>query len=310
MATEHKINYYYNSLKKGKYGDHNMGFFSTLGEIIINLFYLLGTLVIELIRLPKKIKSGAVKEKIKEIKVEFGKGMDSLGKISSMGGGVKRAVKEVKVGDLTSKDDAPIMVKGARFHPSEKENTVLKLQVSAAAFLIVSILYSFNLISFIIFAVVGIILIFLIIYILYYQVRVMYAEDFNAYRDFFIMYIMVGLLIVVVANNPAFSTTFFFAFFPSLSILLFAIIAVIAVFLVFRIRYYRNYTFGEVIEAGENTSYVRVDYDIRSNVKPDIYIVENNGFKTKKGNIVKLAIEGSLFSARGNRPTKILEIVS
>ncbi|MDI9624436.1 MAG: DUF2101 family protein [Methanothermobacter sp.] len=274
---------------------------------------MLGTLVIELIRLPKKIKSGAVKEKIKEIKVETisRKGMALLGKIGAHDNfGVKR-MKGAKVEDLTPiEDEVHIMVKGARFHPSEKENTVLKLQVSAAAFLIVSILYSFNLVSFIIFAAVGIILVFLIVYILYYQVRVMYAEDFNAYRDFFIMYIMVGLFIVVVANNPAFSTSFFFTFFPSLSILLFAIIAVIIVFLVFRIRYYRNYTFGEVIEVGENTSYVRVDYDIRSNVKPDIYIVENNGFKAKKGNIVKLAIEGSLFSARGNRPTKILEIVS
>jgi len=285
-----------------------MGFFSTLGEIIINLFYLLGTLVIELIRLPRRIKSGAVKERIKEIKVEmiFKKGMLLLGKMGS-----RDAVKEAKVENSTTiEDDAPIMVRGARFHPSEKENTILKLQVSAAAFLIVSILYSFNLISFIIFAAVGIILILLIIYILYYQVRVMYAKDFNAYRDFFIMYIMVGLLIVVVANNPAFSTSFFFTFFPSLSILLFALIAVIVVFLVFRIRYYRNYTFGEVIEAGENASYVRVDYDIRSNVKPDIYIVENNGLKVKKDDIVKVAIEGSLFSAQGNRPTKILEVIS
>ncbi|HIH62522.1 MAG TPA: DUF2101 family protein [Methanobacteriales archaeon] len=279
-----------------------MGFFSTLGEIVINFFYLIGTFIIELIKLPERIRAGTIRENIKEIFRKWGEiGSADVSKIKIM--------KKAKIKNI-SEDDAPIMVKGTRFHPSEKENTILRLQISAVAFITVSILYSLNLISFIIFALLGVSIIFLISYILHYQVRVMYVEDFNAYRDFFIMYIMVGFLIVLVANNPAFSTSFFFAFFPSLSILIFAVIAVVTVFLIFRVRYYRDYTLGEVIEAGKNTSYVRVDYDIRSNVKPDTYIVENNGFKVKENDIVKLAIEGSLFSARGNQPTKIIEIVS
>ena len=286
-----------------------MGFFSTLGEIIIKVFYWIGTIVIELIKLPGRIRSGDVKERIRgmEMGEMFRKAREMSSEIVSQHA---HGIGRIRGGeDKVQVDDAHIMIRGARFEPSEKENTILKLQLSATAFIITSILYSFNLIPLIIFGSVGVLLIFMVGYILYYQVRIMYPDDFNAYRDFFIMYIMVGFFIVVVANNPAFSTSFFFTFFPSLSILLFAVIAVLVVFLVFRIRYYRDYTFGEVIEAGKNASYVRVDYDIRSNVKPDIYVVENNEFKVKENDRVKLAIEGSLFSARGNHPTKIIGII-
>jgi len=277
-----------------------MRFFSKLGELFINLFTLIGTLIFELIELPRRIRSKDFRKKI-----DITRFMEQWRKIPAHLDKLERKISDVKA---SVEDNATIM-KSIHFEASEKENTILKLQLSATAFLITSILYSFNIISIIIFGIVGVPLIFTICYILYYQVKVMYPEDFNAYRDFFIMYIMVGILLIMVANNPAFSTSFFFTFFPSLSILLFAMIAVLAVFLIFRIRYYREYTFGKVIETGKNTSYVRVDYDIRSNVKPDIYIVENNGFKVKKDDIVKLAIEDSLFSVKGNRPTKIIGIV-
>jgi uncharacterized membrane protein len=71
-------------------------------------------------------------------------------------------------------------------------------------------------------------------------------------------------------------------------------------------KYHRNYTFGEIIEAGNNTSHVKVDYDIRSNVKPDIYIVENNGFDVVEQEMVKIEIDGSAFNMKGNRPSKVI----
>ena len=70
-------------------------------------------------------------------------------------------------------------------------------------------------------------------------------------------------------------------------------VAVLAVFLIFRLRYYRNFTFGTVIEGGKNTAYVKVEYDIRSNVKPDIYIVENN-VGAVEGDYVKLQLEAKI----------------
>jgi len=263
-----------------------MGFFSSLGEIVIAIFRLLGTLVLELVKLPERIKSGNVKEKFSEIKFET-----ILERTPKSGVTGKKSVKE------PIRDDV-------RFDPGEKENTVLKLQISAAAFIITAILYAFNIISLVIFLFVGIILIVLIAYILYYQIRIMYPDDFNAYRDFFLMYIAVGFLIIIVANNPIIYSLFSFTLLPSIGVLIFALIAVAAIFIIFRIRYYRDYTFGEVIEVGENTSQVRVDYDIRANVKPDIYIVENNNFKVKEHDIVKLSTETSLF--RESKPKKII----
>ncbi|MBC7117443.1 MAG: DUF2101 family protein [Methanothermobacter tenebrarum] len=260
-----------------------MGFFSTLGEIFITIFRLLGTLVLELVKLPERIKSGNVKEKVSGIKL-----------------GLERASKS----QVTSEKGEENISGDVFFDPGEKENAVLKLQVSAAAFIITSILYAFNILSLFIFLPVSIILILLVAYILYYQIKIMYPDDFQAYRDFFLMYIAVGFLIIIVANNPLIYSLFSFTLLPSLGVLIFALVAVAAIFIIFRVRYYRDYTFGEVIEVGENTSQVRVDYDIRANVKPDIYIVENNDFKVKEHDIVKLSIESSLF--RESKPKKII----
>ena len=99
---------------------------------------------------------------------------------------------------------------------------------------------------------------------------------------------------------------FSFTLLPSLSVLIFAVVAVVAVFLIYRIRYYRNFTYGTVIEEGKNTAYVKVEYDIRSNVKPDIYIVENR-VGAYEGEVVKLKLEEKIMSMGGNKPIKIIE---
>lgn len=136
----------------------------------------------------------------------------------------------------------------------------------------------------------------------------MYHIDFNAYRDFFLMYVAVGIFLVLINTNSNFVMAFSFQMLPSLTVLIFAVLAVIAVFLIFRIRYYRNFTFGTVLEDGKNTAYVKVEYDIRSNVKPDIYIVGNN-VNAKEGDYVKLILEEKLVNINGNKPVNIMEII-
>ncbi len=109
-----------------------MGFFSRLGEIVITLFNLLGTLILELVKLPEKIKSKDILEEISRIKHEAGalKGLK-----------VEGASEDLPV----ETDTSPVI--GASFDLSEKESTVLRLQVAAAGFIITSILYAFNIIS-------------------------------------------------------------------------------------------------------------------------------------------------------------------
>jgi uncharacterized membrane protein len=134
----------------------------------------------------------------------------------------------------------------------------------------------------------------------------MYSTDFPAYRDFFLMYVAVGIILALVNTNSNFVMAFSFQLLPSLTVLIFAVVAVLAVFLIFRLRYYRNYTYGVVLEEGKNTAYVKVEYDIRSNVKPDIYIVENR-YGAVEGETVKLQLEEKIMSMSGNRPVSIME---
>jgi uncharacterized membrane protein len=121
------------------------------------------------------------------------------------------------------------------------------------------------------------------------------------------MYLAVGVIIVLVSSIPSLVMAFSFQTLPSLSVLIYTIIAVAAVFLIFRIRYYRNYTYGTVLEAGENTAHVKVEYDIRSNVKPDIYLVENRSGAVT-GDTVKLKIEEKIISTGGNKPLEIMAV--
>lgn len=148
-----------------------------------------------------------------------------------------------------------------------------------------------------------------VLYVLFTRIKLMYPQDFNAYRDFFLMYLAVGVIISLVSGNSSLVMAFSFQALPSLSILIYAIIAVVIVFLIFRMRYYRNFTYGTVVEAGKNTAHVKVEYDIRSNVKPDLYLVENNVHATE-GDTVKLKIEEKVLSTGGNKPLGIIEVIS
>ena len=194
------------------------------------------------------------------------------------------------------------------FTSEEKERTILQLQILSGAFLVISILYIFNFLSFSIYGILGVLLVAYFLYLLFNKVKLMYSEDFSAYRDFFLMYIAAGIILVLISYNQDLVMAFSFSFLPSASILIFAVILVAAIFLIFRIRYHRNYTFGRVIEAGKKTAYVKVDYDIRSNVKPDIYIVENKVDATENDK-VKLQIDEKLFSTGGNKPISIIKTI-
>jgi len=300
-----------------------MSFLSKFGELVLNVFSVTGSIVLWIARLPRTIMEldlrrtapEKIRETVSQIDTE-----EVSDKISQL---TKKSEKYISTKSATSSDldensseegsherqaseDGTIIIKNPQFTSEEKENTILKLQIAAGAFLIISILLTFNFVSFILYAVLGILIVGYIVYMLYYQVKLMYSNDFNSYRDFFLMYVGVGVVLVLVAGNSAITMAFPFQFFPSFSVLLFALIAVGAVYLIFRIKHHRDFTYGEVLEKGTNTSHVKVEYDIRSNVKPDIYMVENNNFDVVAHEIVKLNVEGGIFSMKGNKPTRII----
>lgn len=292
-----------------------MNIFGKFGDLLIRLFSFVGMLIISIPKIPQLLRNINTDDMRKKIDSEKVKG--NVSKINDMGVNI---VKEFQSGAKEYKSSLPssvhekniadsdtILISGG-FTSKEKENTVLQLQLASAAFLVLSILQIFNFLSLAIIVVIGGLIAAFIIYILFTRVKLMYRQDFNAYRDFFLMYLAVGIILIIVGTNSNLVMAFSFQLFPSLSVLLYAVIAVVAVFLIFRIRYARKYTYGVVMESGKNTAHVKVEYDIRSNVKPDMYLVENS-YDAVEGDLVKLKIDEKLFSANGNKPISILEVM-
>src|SRR5690606_27028464 len=101
------------------------------------------------------------------------------------------------------------------------------LQLASAAFIVFSILHVFNFLSFLLFILLGGLTVAFVLYVLFTRIKLMYPQDFNAYRDFFLMYLAVGVIISLVSGNSSLVMAFSFQALPSLSILIYAIIAVV-----------------------------------------------------------------------------------
>jgi uncharacterized membrane protein len=291
-----------------------MNIFSKLGYYIVSAFNLVGMLILAIPKIPEKLRnfdSKDIKERIdtENLKGNISKLKNDVGldeKISQISSTENLTKTFKKTVNHDEESDSGVVMIGGAFTSEEKERTILTLQLLSAAFVVISILSIFHFVDSIIYIFIGVVLVGYILYLLYTKVNLMYRNDFSAYRDFFLMYIVVGIILVLLNTNSNFVMAFSFISLPSLSVLIFAVVAVVAVFLIYRIRYYRNFTYGTVIEGGKNTAYVKVEYDIRSNVKPDIYIVENR-VGAVEGEIVKLKLEEKLMSMSGNKPIKIME---
>lgn len=291
-----------------------MNIFSKLGYYIVSAFNLVGILILAIPKIPEKLRnfdSKDIKERIdtENLKGNISKLKNDVGldeKISQISSTENLTKTFKKTVNHDEESDSGVVMIGGAFTSEEKERTILTLQLLSAAFVVISILSIFHFVDSIIYIFIGVVLVGYILYLLYTKVNLMYRNDFSAYRDFFLMYIVVGIILVLLNTNSNFVMAFSFISLPSLSVLIFAVVAVVAVFLIYRIRYYRNFTYGTVIEGGKNTAYVKVEYDIRSNVKPDIYIVENR-VGAVEGEIVKLKLEEKLMSMSGNKPIKIME---
>ena len=290
-----------------------MKIFAKFGGLILRIFDIIGAVILGIPKIPEKLRgidTNNIKSKVDKESIK-----GNINRIKETGLEISEAGIS-KVSDIKTVEDTHSERKinensvskfiSGEFTSKEKERTVFQLQLVSIGFLALSIIYLFNFLSFVIYCILGVILVGYILYILSSKVKSMYTADFNAYRDFFLMYVAAGVILVLVGSNSSLVMAFSFEFFPSLTILVFAVILAVAVFLIFRIRYHRDYTYGTVIETGKKTAYVQVDYDICSNVKPDIYVVDNN-HGAEEGEYVKLQIEEKLLSNSGNKPVSIIE---
>ncbi len=296
--------------------------FKKLGDIILNFFSFIGTVIISIPQIPQMIRNmniGSIKERIddKNLKENISKIKNNLEIDKNLKYSTKQEHKLIETlpdnnhhsNNKTTPPESDILLISTPFTSKEKEDTIFRLQLLSAGFIILSVLYLFNFFSVIIYAILGILIAGYIIYILHNRVKVMYGSEFQAYRDFFLMYLAVGIILVIVGTNNNLVMAFSLSYFPSLTILIFAIIAVALVYLIFRIRYHRDFTYGVIIETGERMAYVKVEYDIRSNVKPDIYVVEND-YGALEGATVKLKTEQKILSSTGNKPIRVIGTVN
>lgn len=296
--------------------------FKKLGDIILNFFSFIGTVIISIPKIPQMIRNmniGSIKERIddKKLKENVSEIKNNVGIDKNLKYSTKQEHKLIETlpdnnhhsNNKTTPPESDILLISTPFTSKEKEDTIFRLQLLSAGFIILSVLYLFNFFSVIIYAILGILIAGYIIYILQNRVKVMYGSEFQAYRDFFLMYLAVGIILVIVGTNNNLVMAFSLSYFPSLTILIFAIIAVALVYLIFRIRYHRDFTYGVIIETGERMAYVKVEYDIRSNVKPDIYVVEND-YGALEGATVKLKTEQKILSSTGNKPIRVIETVN
>ncbi|MDD3754577.1 MAG: DUF2101 family protein [Methanobacterium sp.] len=293
-----------------------MGIFSKIGDAILGFFSLLGSVILAIPQIPQKLRNidrNRVKEKIvsENLKKNVSQEKDNLRIDEKTPHSTSNDYGKIKSKETpaTDKEDSDVILISAPFTSKEKEDTIFRLQILSAGFLILSVLTLLSFIPTVLYAIISILLVGFILYTLFNRVKVMYGPEFPAYRDFFLMYIAVGIVLVLVGTNPTLIITFSWSYFPSLTILIFSMIAVAVVYLVFRIRYHRDFTYGVVVETGEKMAYVKVEYDIRSNVKPDIYIVDNS-YGASSGNLVKLKTENKVLSNSGNKPISIIETVN
>jgi uncharacterized membrane protein len=183
-----------------------------------------------------------------------------------------------------------------------KDYAVLKAQVAAALFLFAAVSFLFGLLRLRSFLLLSLPLGAYVLYLLSFPLRRHYARDFPAYRDFFLFYLGFPLLLLGVDRSLPSSGSLY----PYRDLLAASVLFVLLFLAYFRLRYGRDYTFGEVRRAGRVLE-VKTHYDIRANVKPRLYTFENL-WEAEVGDEVKLSVERGLFSLTGSRVTGILEV--
>ncbi len=183
-----------------------------------------------------------------------------------------------------------------------KDYVVLKAQMATLAFLFAAVLYVFGFLK-PVFALSSLVLGGYSLYLIP-KLREHFPGDHNAYRDFFLGYLGIAVLLVLVKLSiPSFNPLF-----PNLHLVVISIAYILLFSHFFKGKYGRSYTYGRVIEGG-NPAKVKLNYDIRASVKPGIVGLENL-VNAREGEVVKVEVERSRFNLRGCKAVRILRGVS
>lgn len=126
------------------------------------------------------------------------------------------------------------------------------------------------------------------------QLRRAFREDYAAYLSFSLLGLSFAwLLSALRLAGPS-------LLLPPALILLFLLS-----YALHRWKYGRDFTYGVVEEVRGRRAIVRVGYDLRSNVKPGLYLVESL-VPLRRGERVRVSVERGFFGVRGSTPRFVL----
>ncbi|MEE8400903.1 MAG: DUF2101 family protein [Candidatus Hydrothermarchaeaceae archaeon] len=183
-----------------------------------------------------------------------------------------------------------------------KDYVVLKAQTATLIFLMSSVVFVFGFLSFKNLAFLFIVFGAYSLHITLVQLKEHFSGDYPAYKMFFLSYLAISVLLVVVKlAKPTVKIVF-----PLFHLLLLSMVFVGAVSFLFKRKFGRTYTLGRVLKSGDEIV-VKVNYDLRSGVKPGVHTFENK-LKAKEGDHVKLLVESSRFNLRGSRVVGLMPV--
>ncbi len=144
-----------------------------------------------------------------------------------------------------------------------------------------------------------------LIYLAVGQLRRAFERDYPAYRSFVGMCVAIAWVFVLALRHSPIEFSIealHLALIPPLVAIGFVFVA----FAAFRLKYGRSFTYGRVEEVRGRRAVVRVSYDICSNVKSGLYLVESFA-RVRKRDQVKLSVERPMLGLRGAKVRAILE---
>ncbi len=206
-----------------------------------------------------------------------------------------------------SRLEVPPRLKGffERRHAGWPEYVMLKTQLTILSLFVVAVIYIALLpAKIIVFIPLLLALSAYLIYLAATQLKRAFERDYPAYRSFVAMCVAVAWVFVLALRHSPIEfslETIHLALISPLAAIVFVFVA----FTAFRLKYGRSFTHGTVEEVQGRRAVVRVSYDICSNVKSGLYLVESFA-KVRKGDQVKLSVERPMLGLRGAKVRAIL----
>ncbi|MEA1904898.1 MAG: DUF2101 family protein [Candidatus Hadarchaeota archaeon] len=195
-----------------------------------------------------------------------------------------------------------------RRHAGWPEYVMLKAQLGVVALFVAAVLFIvLPSAPVVVFVPVVAVLVGYLIYLTRTQLGPAFGRDYPAYRAFICLCIGIVIALIFILK--------YFPFELSLTspyrimvpvVLVFGL--VVGSFAAFRLRYGRDYTYGIVQGVRGSRVMVKISYDLCSNVKHGLHFLDSL-VRVRRGDLVKVGVERSVFGLRGSRARVVLEKV-